>query len=362
MARAALADVREMLAGASARRVEAIAACEVCSKLESSHYCLSTAVSPESLPGLAYQLIPERLLGTSRCLEVVRCRCCETPWRYRRDYEYLVGGTEDEEFLDRLDGGGLIAEIATAIDRIADGSGPRRLEETLGLLRRAGEVEDLTPEAATRRAALREAIVALDEPERRSPASVREVATELLDAANVGPPCAICRLLPPTVDPIEGVALYITPNTTPFSPTRSCPRCGTAYLHDFGGADGPRLVRLDVDGFVAEVELLGTDPLHDHLDGVQLDGGARSPSTPPLHFFVHNQREDAIRALLEAGADPDDPDEFAWTPLMRASESDSVDLVGLLLGGEPRSTPETQSGRPRSSSRRRPAVEMPSRF
>lgn len=38
----------------------------------------------------------------SRKLQLQQCPACGTYYLYRTDYEYLVGGTEDEEFLTRL--------------------------------------------------------------------------------------------------------------------------------------------------------------------------------------------------------------------------------------------------------------------
>lgn len=42
--------------------------------------------------------------GSSRARQLLRCRECGTCYLYTSDYEFLVNGTEDEEFLDRLTG------------------------------------------------------------------------------------------------------------------------------------------------------------------------------------------------------------------------------------------------------------------
>jgi len=39
---------------------------------------------------------------SDRKLQLLQCPECHTYYLYRTDYEFLVGGSEDEQFLDRL--------------------------------------------------------------------------------------------------------------------------------------------------------------------------------------------------------------------------------------------------------------------
>jgi uncharacterized C2H2 Zn-finger protein len=56
------------------------------------------------LPAAASQLIVVKDLrpGSSRMLQLKQCPQCGSYYLYRTDYEYLVNGSEDEEFLTRL--------------------------------------------------------------------------------------------------------------------------------------------------------------------------------------------------------------------------------------------------------------------
>ncbi len=56
------------------------------------------------LPAAAEQLVVVRDFRPygSRKLEIQQCPECGTYYLYRTDYEYLVNGSEDEEFLTRL--------------------------------------------------------------------------------------------------------------------------------------------------------------------------------------------------------------------------------------------------------------------
>jgi hypothetical protein len=56
------------------------------------------------LPAAADRLVPVRDLrpGSDRRREVRRCPACGTCYLFETDFEYLVGGSEDEQQLTRL--------------------------------------------------------------------------------------------------------------------------------------------------------------------------------------------------------------------------------------------------------------------
>jgi hypothetical protein len=56
------------------------------------------------LPAAASQLVVVKDFrpGSSRALQLKKCPQCGRYYLYRTDYEYLVNGSEDEEFLTRL--------------------------------------------------------------------------------------------------------------------------------------------------------------------------------------------------------------------------------------------------------------------
>lgn len=83
------------------------AVCSICSSLADREYAYQKFGSEDGdsqLPAAAGKLIQVRDLSPqgSRRLELLRCPNCGTHYLYRTDYEYLVNGSEDEQFLNRL--------------------------------------------------------------------------------------------------------------------------------------------------------------------------------------------------------------------------------------------------------------------
>ena len=82
-------------------------ACTLCGGLLNEEYGFQKYGWPEDdtyLPGAAgkLELVRDLRPGSSRALQLRRCPQCGTYYLYRTDYEYLVNGSEDEEFLTRL--------------------------------------------------------------------------------------------------------------------------------------------------------------------------------------------------------------------------------------------------------------------
>ncbi len=81
--------------------------CHICSKLLGEEYAFQKYGWPQDdthLPGAAASLTVLRDFRPygSRKLQLQQCPECGTYYLYRTDYEFLVGGSEDEEFLTRL--------------------------------------------------------------------------------------------------------------------------------------------------------------------------------------------------------------------------------------------------------------------
>ncbi len=81
--------------------------CTICSKLKDREYTFTKYLSDYStppLPDAAARLVVviDMNPGSSRASRLMRCPECGTYYLYESDYEYLVNGTEDEEFLTRL--------------------------------------------------------------------------------------------------------------------------------------------------------------------------------------------------------------------------------------------------------------------
>lgn len=81
--------------------------CSTCSTLAEEEYAYQKYGAEEGntfLPSTADKLIIIRDFApySSRKLQLRQCPECATYYLYRSDYEYLVNGTEDEEFLTRL--------------------------------------------------------------------------------------------------------------------------------------------------------------------------------------------------------------------------------------------------------------------
>ena len=81
--------------------------CPICSQLADEEYAFQRYGSEENntyLPAAAKKLVVVKDFKPydSRKLQLKQCPECGTYYRYESDYEYLVNGTEDEEFLTRL--------------------------------------------------------------------------------------------------------------------------------------------------------------------------------------------------------------------------------------------------------------------
>lgn len=81
--------------------------CRSCASLSPKEYATQKYGWPEDdtfLPDAANHLIVVRDFRPydSRKLQLRQCPTCGTYYLYRTDYEYLVNGSEDEEFLTRL--------------------------------------------------------------------------------------------------------------------------------------------------------------------------------------------------------------------------------------------------------------------
>ncbi len=81
--------------------------CSICSRLADQEYACQKYGWEEDntyLPAPAGRLtvIKDFKPYSSRKLQLQQCPKCSTYYRYRTDYEYLVNGSEDEEYLTRL--------------------------------------------------------------------------------------------------------------------------------------------------------------------------------------------------------------------------------------------------------------------
>lgn len=81
--------------------------CAICSTLAAYHHGSQKYGWPEndtSLPPSASQLTIVRDYSPPGCreLQLQQCPECRTYYLYRTDYEFLVNGTEDDQYLARL--------------------------------------------------------------------------------------------------------------------------------------------------------------------------------------------------------------------------------------------------------------------
>ena len=81
--------------------------CAVCGTLHDHEYAMQKhgwEADDTSLPDAVGRLMTVRDLkpNSSRQLTVERCPACGTYYLYQTDYEYLAGGSEDEQRLTRL--------------------------------------------------------------------------------------------------------------------------------------------------------------------------------------------------------------------------------------------------------------------
>jgi len=84
-----------------------ITQCRICSNLaehEAAFQKYGHADDDTFLPAAAYDLMVVKDFKPygSRKLQLRRCPQCGTYYRYQTDYEFLVNGSEDEEYLTRL--------------------------------------------------------------------------------------------------------------------------------------------------------------------------------------------------------------------------------------------------------------------
>jgi hypothetical protein len=91
--------------------------CTICSQLKDYERGFQKSGEGTFLPPAAEKLIvlkdltpgyfelggnPPMRVPSSRLLQLKGCPECRTCYLYRTDYEFLYGGTEDEQFLERL--------------------------------------------------------------------------------------------------------------------------------------------------------------------------------------------------------------------------------------------------------------------
>ena len=81
--------------------------CSICSNLKEEEYASQKFGWEENntyLPAAVndLKLVQDFQPYGSRKLQLLQCPRCGTYYLYRTDYEYLVNGSEDEEFLTRL--------------------------------------------------------------------------------------------------------------------------------------------------------------------------------------------------------------------------------------------------------------------
>jgi len=81
--------------------------CRICIQLKEKEYSFKKYGWDEGsndLPAAAGELVTVKDLkpGSGRASMLKQCPECKTYYLYETDYEYLVNGTEDEEFLNRL--------------------------------------------------------------------------------------------------------------------------------------------------------------------------------------------------------------------------------------------------------------------
>jgi hypothetical protein len=83
------------------------AGCSICGELHDEEYGYQKYGWPDDdsfLPAAVERLVTVRDLkpDSGRALVLKRCPECSTHYLYRTDYEFLVNGSEDEQFLTRL--------------------------------------------------------------------------------------------------------------------------------------------------------------------------------------------------------------------------------------------------------------------
>jgi hypothetical protein len=81
--------------------------CAICSQLADHEYAFQKGGRPDEatyLPAASnrLELVRDFKPGSSRARQLKRCPECGTYYLYTSDYEFLVNGTEDEDYLDRL--------------------------------------------------------------------------------------------------------------------------------------------------------------------------------------------------------------------------------------------------------------------
>jgi hypothetical protein len=89
------------------RQIPPTSTCSICSQLaaeESAFQKYGWEEDNSYLPNAAgkLQIVRDFKPHSSRLLQIRQCPECATYYLYRTDYEYLVNGSEDEEYLTRL--------------------------------------------------------------------------------------------------------------------------------------------------------------------------------------------------------------------------------------------------------------------
>lgn len=82
-------------------------ACSTCGTLQDEEYGFQKNGWPHDdtflpAPAARLEIVKDLAPGGGRSKLLERCPACGTCYLYRTDYEFLVGGTEDEQFLTRL--------------------------------------------------------------------------------------------------------------------------------------------------------------------------------------------------------------------------------------------------------------------
>jgi len=94
-----------------------------------------------------------------------------------------------------------------------------------------------------------------------------------------------------------------------------------------------------------ERERNGGHPMWDDVEHVDLNGRYGFFGETALHCYAIRGDQDACKALIESGADPNLPGEHDYTPLHEAVHGGHTEIVKLLLeaGGDPTLTTEMGS-------------------
>ncbi len=136
-----LAAARDLVAEQTAADTARVSACSSCSKIEAQSTSFAGPHAVHPMPQAARAIIPEYPSTGGRLHERFRCGSCKTLYAYDTNYEYLAGGSEDEEYLTRLCIG---EQIAVFAGRVASNPTlPWHLRDELDWLNKAAKYGDL---------------------------------------------------------------------------------------------------------------------------------------------------------------------------------------------------------------------------